>query len=277
MARTLGSRIHWIAATAAAVLALAQAATPLRAQTSSPKVIASIELSKPFGARSTWRLVATQGPIGPDPVVPEETAPGKIRLCLERRGSARCAVKLPTMPAWLTSPPDELWGEARYLRIARLVYPQGASRAPLLLLQTASAHGGDGGQEVFTQAYAYRAASDGFVRIYAHESGTNNNQQVRYVPAGPLAGDIISAEPTEHAPFGFWITVSRMTPDYRYEQVLRYHSATGYNDGNGLAVIDSEMPNILQRLGFWRPGSPLPLPKGRCARPRLKHMELWCG
>jgi hypothetical protein len=94
---------------------------------------------------------------------------------------------------------------------------------------------------------------------------------------GPLRGDVISVDPTNDPPFGYWVTVHRLTPDYRYKQVLRYRSATIYGDNNPLAVIDSEMPNIQRRLGLWHPGEPLPLPKSGCAKPRLVKTELWCS
>ena len=77
-------------------------------------------------------------------------------------------------------------------------------------------------------------------------------------------------------PYGYWIVVNSLTPAGNYRQVLRYRSATLYNDGNPLAVIDSEMPNIERRLGLWAPGQPLPTP-ARCAKPRLVKLELWCG
>ena len=130
---------------------------------------------------------------------------------------------------------------------------------------------------VLTQVLAYQRRLDRFVRIYEHLTGTNNNQEVRYVDAGPLRSDIISVEPTMDAPFGFWVSVNALMPGHLYQQVLRYRSATRYQDGNSLAVIDSEMPNIEQHLGFWRLGSPLPLPAGPCSRPHLIRMELWCG
>jgi hypothetical protein len=117
---------------------------------------------------------------------------------------------------------------------------------------------------------------DQFTRIYGRTTGRNNNQDVRFMSSGPLAGGVISAEPTKNSPYAFWITVNRLTPGYTYEQVLRYRSATRYNDGNSLAVIDSEMPNIQRRLGLWKDGSPLPLPARACRKPRLVKMELWC-
>jgi hypothetical protein len=144
-------------------------------------------------------------------------------------------------------------------------------------VQTASVHSGDGDQLVFTQALAYRRDTDKFVRVYSHSTGRNNNQEVRFIAAGPLKGDIVAAEPTEKAPYGFWISVSSLASVDTYKEVLRYRSATRYGDGNPLAVIDSEMPGIEQRLGVWRPGLPLPLPAGACPKPRLKEMALWCS
>ncbi len=146
----------------------------------------------------------------------------------------------------------------------------------LLLLEIASVHAGDGDQRMATLILAYDRAHDRFVRSYEHRTGHNNNQEVRYMRDGPLQGDIITSEPTDDAPFGYWIVVNRLTPALTYDQVLRYRSATVYGDGNPLAVIDSEMPNIQQHLGLWHPGQPLPLPKGSCARPRLVRMALWC-
>jgi hypothetical protein len=61
-----------------------------------------------------------------------------------------------------------------------------------------------------------------------------------------------------------------------FKEVLRYRSATQYGDGNPLAVIDSEMPNMAQRLGLWKPGAPMPLPARACPKPHLVRMALWC-
>lgn len=94
---------------------------------------------------------------------------------------------------------------------------------------------------------------------------------------------MITAEPDDHAPYGYWIVVERFSPGgVSYRHVLRYRSATLYNDGNPLAVIDSEMFNIERKLGLWRPGQPLPAPrKGpadrACLTPVLRHTEIWCG
>jgi hypothetical protein len=124
---------------------------------------------------------------------------------------------------------------------------------------------------------AYENSQNRFVRIYQYTTGTNNNEEVRYIGSGRLQGDIISVDPTENAPYGYWVTVNVLTPQYTYKTVPRYRSATHYGDNNPLAVIDSEMPNIQRRLGYWNSGMALPLPSGACPRPRLIRMELWCN
>jgi hypothetical protein len=233
-----------------------------------------VDLAKPFNTRSPWRLVVTQGPPVEDPG--GNQAPGALHLCLEKSPAGPC-VSEPLSPAGSAESIENAdWG-AHYLEVAAPAYPQGQGAAPLLRIVTASMHAGDGGQAVVTQLLKYDRDRDAFERIYAHTVGTNNNEEVRLVADGPLMGDVISAEPTQNSPFGYWIVVSRFTSARTYQQVLRYRSATRYGDGNALAVIDSEMPNIERHLGVWKPGSPLPLPSAKaCLRPRLKQMELWC-
>ena len=43
---------------------------------------------------------------------------------------------------------------------------------------------------------------------YEHWTGTNNNQEVRCIQVGPLAGYIISAEPSQTAPYNYWLKVN---------------------------------------------------------------------
>jgi hypothetical protein len=201
-----------------------------------------------------------------------DPVPGKIRLCVTRDHGASC---FPNLGHLLRSSSlDDDYSDPRYLTDARIVRPR--SDRPLLLIQIASQHSGDGDQRVATVALAYDHAQDSFTVVYEKQTGRNNNQEIRYVADGPLAGAIISAEPTDDAPFGFWITVDRLGPSGGYKQVLRYRSATRYGDGNTLAVIDSDMPNILQKLSLWHLGMKLPLPAGECSKPRLIGRELWC-
>jgi len=267
----------WLSAALAVVLGLSgsQAAlgTPAPAPLSQPLRMA---LGEVFHSRSAWLLVPTQGP--PTVDYGDNPAPGAIQLCFKKGPDAPCSSTPSAMPPPTNGASYDGW-EPHYLSVAKVVYPRGPSGAPLMLIVTASVHAGDGGQLVATQLFQYSPDRDVFERVYTHATGTNNNEEVRFITSGRLQGAVISAEPTPDAPFGYWITVNRFTPERGYRQVLRYRSATHYNDGNALPVIDSEMPSLERRLGLWRPGSPLPLPLSStkpCPRPHLKGAELWC-
>jgi hypothetical protein len=262
------AQLGFLAAVAATASAAVKAAPPLAT------VLSALDLSRPFATRSAWRFSASQEPPIDDPTgLSGDTAPGEVHLCLHKEAAGPCDPHLED--ALRSGSKDDLFSKPHYLNKVQVVH--GASGRALLLVQTASLHSGDGDQLVLTQALVYQRSSDRFVRVYDHSTGNNNNQEVRYIETGALKSDIISAEPTSKAPFGFWVSVNTLTSGSSYRQVLRYRSATKYGDGNPLSVIDSEMPNIEQRLGFWRPGSPLPLPAGRCPKPHLIRMELWCG
>jgi hypothetical protein len=269
----------------AALAVLAAAASPARsappadpdtlvvAHMLAPR-IAEIDLTATFHTRSAWRFYATQQPRRPDQV--DDEGPGPITMCLRGGTRSPCDPALDVRPDYPRPADDPNW-PPHYLQAAQLVYPRGRAAAPLFLVRTGSELSGDSDQVVATQVLAYRPRTDRFERIYEHATGHNNNQEVRFVTAGPLRGDMISVEEQEKPPyFGFTVTVSALTPAYTYRQVLSYRSATRYGDGNPLAVIDSEMPNIEGRLGLWRPGAPLPLPAGACPHPRLVRTELWC-
>lgn len=237
-----------------------------------PTVIKSLDLSKPFVTRSAWRLTVTQSPDVDDPTgFQDEKVPGRLHLCLRKAPYASCDPSL-------RNTVGEVGKSDIFLQphdLAKLEIIRGLSGQPLLLVQTGSVHSGNGDQLVRTQLMAYRPAEDRFERVYEHLTGHNNNQEVRYVDAGPLKGHVVSVEPTQDAPFGFWVVVNAPA-NGGFTAVLRYRSATRYGDGNPLAVIDSEMPNMAQRLGLWNPGSPLPLPAGACPSPHLVKMALWC-
>ena len=258
-------------------LALALLATAATAQVPAyhPKPQGkTLDLAGPFHARSPWRLVVTEGTLAKD--YGDNDAPGALTLCLHKGPSGPCVSDPVTLPLRKTTPDDPIAWEPHYLLDARMVYPHGPQAAPFLLIVTGSLNSGDGDQLVSTQLVAYDPARDAFRRVFGRTTGHNNNQEIRFVTGGPLQGAVISATPQQHLPYGFWITVEKPTPAGAYRQVLRYPSATIYNDGNPLAVIDSEMPSIQQRLGLWKAGDPLPAPAG-CRKPVLKHSELWCG
>jgi hypothetical protein len=241
----------------------------------SQKIIARIDLSRPFHLAPGAAFTATQGPPVPDPNYEGASAPGRIHLCVRTASSLACDPDLDD--ALKVGPDDDEFSEIHYLENSGVVHPRGTRATALLYLQVASFHAGNGSQIHAAMMLAYRTSAHRFERIFQEQFGGNMNQEVRYMHSGPLRGSMIAVHPTDNAPFGYWIAVNRLTSGYHYRQVLRYRSATRYNDGNPLAVIDSEMPNILSRLDLWRPGAPLPLPESGCARPRLVEMELWCS
>jgi len=175
----------------------------------------------------------------------------------------------------LAGAPSDLFDHPHFLDTVQVVWAR--ANEPLLWVATASLNSTDGNQLKLSEALAYRRVSDSFERVYEKVVGHNNNEEVRFVTSGPLKGDIISVEPTSNAPFGFWVTLNAQSAGQAYRQVLRYRSATRYGDGNPLAVIDSEMPNIESRLGAWKTGQRLPLPASGCAKPHLVKTELWCS
>ena len=246
------------------------------ADTSEAPVNINLDLAKPFDARSPWHFKATQEPNALDNNTGEDE-PGLVHLCLQENPLASCE-------PWTVKPrsADPGYAEAwapRYFTDVTVVQVD-ATKTPLLLLRLASLHSGDGDQLIYTQLLAYDRAADRFRLAYAYDTGHNNNQEVRFIASGPMQGDIISVEPTENAPFGYWVTVSAPTPTLTYKQVLHYRSATHYGDGNHLAVIDAEMPNIQRHLGLWHPGEPLPLPVSPddvCPKPHLVKQVLWCN
>jgi hypothetical protein len=141
----------------------------------------------------------------------------------------------------------------------RVVYAKQDKSRPLLFLETCGAEGGNGNCLVATALYRYEG-TDRFVRVFLGLTGRNNNEATRFVESGPLQGDVIVDDPTENAPYAYWIEVYRAGDSGQYGRILRYRGLTGYSDGNPLAVADSEMPEILRRLGLWKPGDPLPVP-----------------
>lgn len=237
------------------------------------KVIARIDLSKPFHLPPGASFTATQG----DPIQDSigDQQPGAIRLCITASGAGSCADLNRSFPE-SRYPSLETDLRYHYLETADIVFPRGSSAPPLLHIQEATLHAPNNSQAHLALMLAYRRSNHQFEPVFEQEVGGNHNQEIRYITSGPLRGDIISAEPTENAPYGYWVTVNELTPGYHYRQVLRYRSATHYGDGNPLAVIDSEMPNILRGLGLWRPGQPLPVKSG-CAKPHLVKSELWCS
>ena len=251
--------------------AIACMIAPIAYAATSGSPIAPFDLREAFQTRSPWRLTATQEPMVEDPA--GQLAPGAIHLCMSNDAGRTCD-PAPNRALRLTNDGD-VFSQPHFLLRAQVVRPAGKPR--LFLLELASFHAGNGDQRVALQLYTYDQAKDVFRLAYSHRTGRNNNQEIRYVEAGPLSGAVIASDPTSDAPFRYWITVDRPNGSGVYQPVLRFRSATAYGDGNPLAVIDSEMPDIQRRLGIWLPGMALPLPAKACPRPHLVGGALWCS
>lgn len=273
------NRITLVMALVAGLMSIIASAHPFASPTDRPAPQGTqLDLEKPFHARSPWLLVVTEGAPAKD--YGDFDAPGALTLCLQKGPTGKCVSAAVTPPSWVTTPDDPNAWAPHYLLTAKEVYPRGPKAAPFLLLVTGSLNSGDGDQVVSTQLLAYDSGRDAFRRIYSKSTGHNNNQEIRFIADGPLRGSVITAEPQEHLPYNYWIVVETLTQAGAYRRALRYRSATHQNDGNPLAVIDSEMPTIERRLGLWKPGEPLPSPatvNGKpCIKPTLRHSELWC-
>lgn len=237
-----------------------------------PKVVSHIDLTEPFGAVTQWTFVAIQD--GGHPIADFEDH-GPIFLCLVKAASPDCAKLF-----YQQVSSDVPWFDTPYhLFASSVVYAGKNKSSPLLLVEVCGAEGPNGNCEIATALYMYDKGTDRFIRVFQNLTGRNNNQATRFVESGPLQGYVIVDNPTENAPYTCWIDVYRAGDSGQYRRILHYRGHTGYSDGNPLAVADSEMPEILHRLGLWQAGDPLPvpahLPRG-CSELFMRDGEEWC-
>ena len=239
-----------------------------------PKVVSHTELTELFGTVTQWTFVVVQDG-GQPPTELEDHGP--IFLCLVKASSPDCALRF-----YQQVRNDMPWADTPYHLFASSIVYGGEDRArPFLFVKVcgAGAMSGDGDCAIATALYVYDKGTDRFIRVFLNRTGRNNNQDTRFVESGPLQGDVIVDNPTENAPYTYWIEVYRAEDSGQYGRILRYRGLTGYSDGNPLAVADSEMPEILHRLGLWQSGDPLPvpahLPRG-CSHLFMRHGEEWC-
>jgi len=236
------------------------------------RVVSHIDLTQPFGSASQWTFVAVEDGGHPEDDFEDH---GPIFVCLVKTASPDCALHM-----YQQVRSDMPWFDTPYhLFAGSVVYASQNKSSPLLFVKVCGAVSGDGDCEIATALYKYDKDNDHFVRVFLNQSGRNNNQATRFVESGPLQGEIIVDNPTENAPYTYWIEVYRAGNSGQYGRILRYRGHTVYSDGNPLAVADSEMPEILHRMGLWQPGDPLPvpahMPKG-CKTVFMQHGEEWC-
>lgn len=239
-------------------------------------VVSHMSLTASFATRARWTFVLARVPgmhFSAAQMKPVQGGP--LAECFVRNAVPHCHYSRP--PAIHS----ERWFDIPLHFLSLRVVHAGPNRTrPLLLFAANSAVAMDGGHAIFTRLYTYDRARDRFSVAFADITGSNNNQRTQFMTHGPLRGDVIETVPTGTPPFVYWVSVYAMGQAGRYERILRYRSDTRYGDGNRLSVVDSEMANILHRLGKWHPGEPLPIPRHRqsfCAGGLvLRHWEEWC-
>jgi len=232
-----------------------------------------LSLTEPLKTASRWELVATKETDLQDEILDSNP----VTICFVRSEIPDCSEKgLFPISDGIADKHGRLF--YNFLE-ARVVYASADRTAPLLLLKACSRAGINGNCGIYTFLFAYDPSRDDFY-LKCHDIVPRNlNGTTRFVETGPLLGDVVSATPTNNAPYGYFVSVYRSDASGHYAQILRYRSKTHYGDRNGLSVVDSDMPEILFRLGFWKPGDPLPIPlvkPDNCIKLSLIKGEEWC-
>jgi hypothetical protein len=232
-----------------------------------------LPLTEPFKAASRWDLVVTKR----TDLQREDVDPNPVTVCIVHDGVPDCSEKA-LFPILEHSADDR--GRLFYDFLEARVVDAAADRtAPLLLLKVCSQGGMTGNCGIYTFLFEYDHSRDQFHPVFYDVVPKNTNGTTRFVETGPLLGEVVSVTPTGNAPYGYFVSVYRRAASGHYARILRYRSKTRYDDGNRLSVVDSDMPEILRRLGLWKPGDPLPIPfkkPDNCARLALIKGEEWC-
>lgn len=228
-------------------------------------VVANLDLTRPFGTRTPWTFVAA--------ILPGSHVDGANTQPVEGGPLTQCFVSGLT-PHCTDAPKDDVNDFSTPIEFysAGVVFQGANSTRPLLLVSTGSSHGGDGGHSIFTELFNYDRRLNEFQSVFSNTTGSNNNQKTKFIEEGPLRGYVIVDEP---AGCCYSIKVYRPGASGRYASILDYRSHTVYGDRNPLSVSDSEMPEILRRLGLWHQGDALPIPPSGCT-PVMRRGEEWC-
>jgi hypothetical protein len=245
------------------------------------KVIVHLELTQRFQTKSRWSLVVAKQPDEESSV--EDGGGnriGAVSLCFVENDEPDCSEEM-FLAKYREEKVDFVSGEPTFheLIVSDVVFSGPGRTLPLVRIQTCMNRGANGNCGVSTFLIAYDRKSERFRVVLFKMSGRNNNEETRVVENGPLLGGTIVAYPTSDAPFTYFVEVYKRTSDGDYSLALRYRGHTGYGDGNPLAVIDSEMPETLRRLGLWKTGDALPVPPRMpqaCTRLVMRKSVEWC-
>ena len=188
----------------------------LREQTA--VIVAHLDLTTPFDTKSQWTFVAAILPgshvegTGEDPV-----NGGPLTQCFVRNLRPNCTYTKAEASSNLDySTPIELYS-------AEVVFRGADSTRPLLMIETGGSHSGDGDHIINTDLFMYDGQNDAFKSVFSNVTGSNNNQQTRYVRDGPLRGDLIVDTPSGCC---YRIEVYRQDNSGRYARILAYRSHT---------------------------------------------------
>ena len=245
------------------------------------KVITHLDLTQTFQTKSRWSLVVAKQP-------DEESSVqdglgnriGAVSLYFVENDEPDCSEEV-FLAKYREAKVSVVPSEPTFheLIASDVVFAGPGRTLPLLRIKSCMNRGANGNCGVSTFVIAYDRRVDKFRVVFFNITGRNNNEETRLVENGPLLGSVIVAYPTEDAPFTYFVEVYKRVSDGEYSRLLKYRGNTGYGDGNPLAVIDSEMPETLRRLGLWKPGDALPVPPRMprvCTRLVMRKGVEWC-
>jgi hypothetical protein len=245
------------------------------------KVITHLDLTQPFQTKARWSLVAAKQPDEESSVEDGGgNRTGPVSLCFVENDDPDCSEEM-LLAKYREEKVSFASGEQAFydLFMSDVVFSGPGRTLPLLRIQSCTNRGANGNCGFSTFLFAYDRKAEKFRVVFFNMVGRNNNEEARFVENGALLGSVIVAYPTNDAPFAYFVDVYKRLSDGQYSRALRYRGKTGYRDGNPLAVIDSEMPEILRRLGLWKTGDALPapprLPEG-CTRLVMREGVEWC-
>lgn len=237
------------------------------------KVIARLPLTEALMTTSPWELVVAKE----TDIASDFGDESPTTICFVHNGDPECTEGA-LFP--IANPSVDKKGRLFYeFGGARVVNAASGHTSPMLMITACSLAGGNGNCGKYTLLFGYDRSSDQLRLVFHDAVPRNNNGATRFIEKGPLQGDVISVTPTNNAPYGYFVSVFSQDATGRYVRALRYRSKTHYNDGNHLAVIDSDMPELLRRLGLWKSTDPPPAPAVMpedCTKLVLRKGEEWC-
>ena len=223
------------------------------------RVISSLDLTGPFRTKTKWVFTVFQAPDTCNPQL-DDGCNGSYEFCFVHLDKSRCT---------------EIGGAV--LDEASIISPE--RRPPLLVTATRPDVWTSGAGNLYIDFWTYRRNSDEFENVFSNRSNQNNNEETRFIRSGPLSGDIAVSRAPTRAPYHYDIVIYRPSKAGKYFEILKFTGKTRYGDGNQLAVIDSEMPEIERRLHLWRPEDPPPTPPEmptRCTTVEMRNGVEWC-